>query len=72
MRNEDKIRQKAYEIWELAGRPDDKHGAHWDQAILEIYGRDLTGPESSEEAASSAAAPASQSKPKAAIRAKKK
>jgi len=71
MKNEDKIRQKAYEIWELAGRPDEKHDAHWDQAILEIYGRDLTVPESSEEV-NSAATLAPKSKPKAAIRGRKK
>jgi hypothetical protein len=68
MRNEEKIRQKAYEIWELAGRPDEKHAAHWDQAIVEIYGRDSAVTESSGGVESSVAAPAPKSKPKAATK----
>jgi hypothetical protein len=31
-----KIRQRAYEIWEREGRPDGNHGEHWDRAAREI------------------------------------
>ena len=36
---EDLIRQRAYEIWEQSGRPDDKAVEHWRQAEEEIYKR---------------------------------
>ncbi|TPK94531.1 MULTISPECIES: DUF2934 domain-containing protein [unclassified Mesorhizobium] len=32
----ERIRQRAHEIWEQAGRPDGAHMEHWDQATAEI------------------------------------
>lgn len=32
MVDETRIREKAYELWEQAGHPDDKHEDHWQQA----------------------------------------
>ena len=34
--NEDRIRQRAYEIWEQEGRPDGEDLKHWLQAFQEI------------------------------------
>ena len=36
MQDEERVRQRAYEIWEEAGRPDGQHNAHWQQACHEI------------------------------------
>lgn len=33
---EERIRHRAYEIWESAGRPEGEHDAHWAQARAEI------------------------------------
>jgi hypothetical protein len=33
---EDRIRNRAYEIWEAEGRPSDRSLVHWDQAMREI------------------------------------
>jgi hypothetical protein len=35
-----RIRQRAYEIWEEEGRPDGQHGEHWDRAAREIDQRE--------------------------------
>ena len=32
----ERIRQRAHEIWEKAGRPEGAHMQHWDQATAEI------------------------------------
>ena len=45
-RQEDLIRQRAYEIWEQSGRPDGKAVEHWRQAEEEIskrFGRPRKG-----------------------------
>jgi hypothetical protein len=36
MQDEERVRQRAHEIWEEAGRPDGQHDAHWEQACREI------------------------------------
>jgi hypothetical protein len=36
MQDEERVRQRAHEIWEEAGRPDGQHDAHWEQAQREI------------------------------------
>ena len=36
--DEDLIRQRAYEIWEQAGRPAGEHTEHWERAKREIQG----------------------------------
>lgn len=33
---EEKIRQRAHEIWEREGRPDGSHDLHWHQAVEEL------------------------------------
>ena len=33
---QERIRQRAFEIWEQAGRPDGDHEKHWHQAVEEI------------------------------------
>ncbi|MES0134381.1 DUF2934 domain-containing protein [Mesorhizobium sp. M0016] len=35
---QDRIRQRAHEIWEKAGRPEGAHQAHWEQATAEVDG----------------------------------
>ena len=35
---QDRIRQRAHEIWEKAGRPDGAHQEHWEQATAEVDG----------------------------------
>lgn len=32
----ERIRQRAHEIWEQAGRPEGAHMDHWDQAAAEV------------------------------------
>ncbi|TIP54858.1 MAG: DUF2934 domain-containing protein, partial [Mesorhizobium sp.] len=32
----ERIRQRAHEIWEQAGRPEGAHMEHWEQAAAEI------------------------------------
>lgn len=32
----ERIRQRAHEIWEQAGRPEGAHMEHWDRATVEI------------------------------------
>jgi Protein of unknown function (DUF2934) len=38
MQDEDRIRQRAYEIWEQEGRPEGRHDQHWAQAQRELEG----------------------------------
>src|SRR5215208_1321087 len=35
-----RIRQRAYKIWEEAGRPNGQHAEHWDRAAREIDQRE--------------------------------
>ncbi|MER9087193.1 DUF2934 domain-containing protein [Mesorhizobium sp. M0847] len=35
---QDRIRQRAHEIWEKAGRPEGAHQEHWEQATAEADG----------------------------------
>ncbi|MBF0373139.1 MAG: DUF2934 domain-containing protein [Alphaproteobacteria bacterium] len=35
---EDRIRQRAYELWEQEGRPEGRALQHWDQAAREVLG----------------------------------
>lgn len=46
---EERIRQRAYEIWESEGRPEGAHDEHWLRAVKEIDGQ---GPASAENGAS--------------------
>jgi len=36
MRDEERIRQRAYEIWEREGKPEGREDEHWTQACQEI------------------------------------
>ncbi|UCI28178.1 DUF2934 domain-containing protein [Mesorhizobium sp. B2-8-5] len=36
MDGEERIRQRAHEIWEREGRPEGRQQEHWDQAVQEI------------------------------------
>lgn len=36
----DRIRQRAFEIWEQAGQPHGDHESHWHQAVQEIEAED--------------------------------
>jgi hypothetical protein len=44
---EERIKRRAYEIWERAGRPTGREQEHWDQAVQEI---EAEGPEAEREA----------------------
>lgn len=41
--DEDRIRQRAYEIWEREGRPEGRHEDHWHRAHRELTGEDADG-----------------------------
>ena len=36
MTREERIRERAYQIWESEGRPSDRHDEHWRRAEVEI------------------------------------
>ncbi|PBB18360.1 DUF2934 domain-containing protein [Mesorhizobium sp. WSM4313] len=57
----ERIRQRAHEIWEQAGRPEGAHKEHWDQATAEV---DAAGKPKAKSPKKAAAAKAD--KPKAA------
>jgi hypothetical protein len=40
MQDDERVRQRAHEIWEKAGRPDGQHDAHWEQARREVEAED--------------------------------
>lgn len=40
MQNEERIRQRAYEIWEREGRPEGREQEHWTRACQEIASED--------------------------------
>lgn len=48
MHDEQHIRQRAYEIWEQAGRPDGREDEHWAQALREIGAEGLAPPTTAE------------------------
>ncbi|WP_129793836.1 DUF2934 domain-containing protein [Sphingosinicella sp. CPCC 101087] len=37
---EQRVKQRAYEIWEQSGRPSGRHDDHWDQAQRELEEED--------------------------------
>ncbi len=37
---QERIRQRAFELWEQAGRPEGDHEKHWHQAVREIEAED--------------------------------
>lgn len=43
MKNEERIRQRAHELWESEGRPEGRHIAHWEQACQECENEDAHG-----------------------------
>jgi len=43
MDEETRIRERAYAIWEREGRPEGRHGEHWDQACQELAGETSVG-----------------------------
>ena len=43
--NEDRIRDRAYAIWEREGCPDGHHEAHWEQARRELEDEERRGRE---------------------------
>jgi hypothetical protein len=52
----DRIRERAYQIWESLGQPHGSHDDHWLQAEREVLGKDTAAPDSfSGEAAGQAA-----------------
>ncbi|MBP0494898.1 DUF2934 domain-containing protein [Roseomonas indoligenes] len=50
MTDEKRIRERAYEIWESAGRPEGEHDTHWTQAEREVAAT-RTGSRASEDEA---------------------
>ena len=40
MQDEKRVQQRAYELWEKAGRPDGQHNVHWNEALREIEAED--------------------------------
>ena len=44
---EERIRKRAYELWEQEGRPDSRHQEHWSKAVAEL-GEALERPEGAE------------------------
>ncbi|CAN7478651.1 DUF2934 domain-containing protein [Mesorhizobium amorphae] len=72
---QERIRQRAHEIWEQAGRPEGSDMQHWDQATAEIDGaakpkakaapKKAAAAKSAKPAAAKAKAPAKAAKPKA-------
>ncbi len=38
---EERVRRRAYEIWEREGSPHGRHDAHWMQALTEIVDEDM-------------------------------
>jgi len=61
---QDRIRQRAHEIWEQAGRPEGAHQEHWEQATAEIDGATAKPKKTAKKAAAKPVKP--DAKPKAA------
>ncbi len=69
--NEDRIRQRAYEIWEQEGRPQGEDMRHWLQAFQEIAaGADTDSQPARKPRAKKDPGSAKAAKPKAAAKAK--
>ena len=49
--HEDLIRQRAYEIWEISGRPSGLDKQHWEQAEQELLTASATRSQPAEDAA---------------------
>ncbi len=62
---QERIRQRAHEIWEREGRPHGAHERHWHQATGEIEAEASKG---NKPARAGAAAPAKAVKPKATVK----
>lgn len=43
MVDEDRVRQRAHEIWEREGRPEGRHEEHWRQAMAQVAAEDGGG-----------------------------
>ena len=60
-RDESRIREFAYQIWESEGRPDNQHARHWEMAeklaAAEAAGQPVKAPAPRKPAAKKAAAP---------------
>jgi hypothetical protein len=61
---QDRIRQRAHEIWDQAGRPEGAHQEHWEQATAEIDGGAAAKPKKAAKKADAKPAKAA-AKPKA-------
>ncbi|CDX62127.1 conserved hypothetical protein [Mesorhizobium plurifarium] len=61
----ERIRQRAHEIWEQAGRPEGAHLDHWDQATAEIDAAGKPKAKSSKKAAAKAEKPKAKAPAKA-------
>ncbi|RWA65429.1 DUF2934 domain-containing protein [Mesorhizobium sp.] len=55
---QERIRRRAHEIWEQAGRPEGAHMEHWDQAAAEIDGAAKPKAKAAPKKAAKAKAPA--------------
>ena len=55
---QERIRQRAHEIWEQAGRPEGSHMEHWDRATAEIDGAAVEPKKAAAEKPAAAAKPA--------------
>jgi hypothetical protein len=60
---QERIRQRAYAIWENEGRPEGSHRQHWDQASAEIDLEDSRRGQQPREAAAGATSPATSGAP---------
>jgi hypothetical protein len=60
-----RIKQRAYEIWEAAGRPHGAHEVHWLQATSEIEAEDTAPAEKPKRARAAAAPKTAAAAPKA-------
>ncbi|MFE0016835.1 DUF2934 domain-containing protein [Mesorhizobium sp. NPDC059054] len=68
---QERIRQRAHEIWEREGRPHGSHERHWHQAAGEIEAEESKGKQPARTAGAKPAktvAPGKASKPKAAAK----
>ncbi len=59
---QDRIRRRAHEIWEQAGRPEGAHQEHWEKATAEVDGA-AAKPKKSAKKADAKAKPAKTAKP---------
>jgi Protein of unknown function (DUF2934) len=59
MQDEERIRQRAHDIWEREGRPEGRHAEHWARARREVAaeGGPPPGPAGSDDSPAPTAAP---------------